>query len=599
MDSFTIALDYYNSFKKISSCILDYISQFELITKEYYQKLWLLNKNHKDQIKKIIAEIKSKKHIDFKEIFSFAESIPKIQDMLFDNLGIFFNEIEKELKICKNINSEQIVPTSQAQYEECKKELATKKSELDKLQNLFQESMSKTENTIYKYYISYYNENEEQSNYAKKSRNAVTQEEMNISINNSKKMEELYKSQISDAKKLEDKLVNISKFSCENIKKVTNEVFTKFKHLILDFLISLKNIYTFPQKEIDLSLPPLISLDKSFKMNETIEKGIYSFSNDKYKKDFIPRKYKLQLLQNDINNNKNNIINSKNNNVIENIEEKLIEIEDGYGRESFFKDEQSVLTIKTLKSNFELIDLKDLNIEKEEEKRKTHELILKLVSNLKQEKDFDQPEILNIESEEIALIEILLNDHHNKVVFIHILNQFRTTGKLLMQKKTYEIFSKLFYLILDKYEQDKDIFSVKNIIVLSQTYFYKDENNKREYLQMSILNHPIFKDLNFWENFFNFEMNKEIIKMSNLDIKRIMENEENINEFDNDETKYSKLAFGQIMTIAQNMKDFGFAPEEIFKFLELKMKLYLLGKEEILTVKCLLGIDVNEEKDNK
>ena len=77
-----------------------------------------------------------------------------------------------------------------------------------------------------------------------------------------------------------------------------------------------------------------------------------------------------------------------------------------------------------------------------------------------------------------------------------------------MQKKTFEIFSKIFYSILDKYEQDKDIFSVKNVIVLSQTYFYKDENDKKEYLQANIIKHPIFKDLNFWETLFNFEMNK-------------------------------------------------------------------------------------------
>jgi hypothetical protein len=455
--------------------------------------------------------------------------------------------------------------------------------------------MSKTEKTVYKYYCSYYDENEEQINYAKKNKNGVTQEEMNIRINNSKKLEKLYKSQISDIKKLEDNFINVSKFSCENVKKVTNEVFGKFKHLVLDFLVSLKNIYTFPQKEIDSSLPPLISLDKSFEMNKTIEKDINFYSNDKYKKELVPKKYKLKILQSNENYN-NNIINSNNKN---NIEEKLIEIEDGYGKESFFKGEHCVLTIKTLKNNFELIDLKDLNIEKEEEKRKTNELILKLVSNMKQEKDYKQPENFNMETEEIELIEILLNDHHNKVVFLHIMNQFRTTGNLLMQKKTFDIFSKLFYSILDKYEQDKDIFAIKNIIVLSQTYFYKDENNKKEYLQVSIIKHPLFKDLNFWEALFNFEMNKEIIKMSDIDMKRVMEKEVNINELDSDNTKYSKLAFGQIMTLAQNMKDFGFESEEVYKFIEPKIKNYLLEKESILTIKCLLGLDINEEIDDK
>jgi hypothetical protein len=211
----------------------------------------------------------------------------------------------------------------------------------------------------------------------------------------------------------------------------------------------------------------------------------------------ISKNNRSNLSNHESNISKINISEINNSNSKNNIDEKLIEIEDGYGKESFFKDEYSVLTIKILKNNFELIDIKDLNIEKEEEKRKTNELILKLVSNMKPEKDYQLPENFNMESEEIELIKILLNDHHNKVVFLHIMNQFRTTGNLLMQKKTFDIFSKLFYSILDKYEQDKDIFAIKNIIVLSQTYFYIDENNKKEYLQVNIIKHPLFKDLTF------------------------------------------------------------------------------------------------------
>ena len=77
-----------------------------------------------------------------------------------------------------------------------------------------------------------------------------------------------------------------------------------------------------------------------------------------------------------------------------------------------------------------------------------------------------------------------------------------------LNKKMFEIFSKFFNHILNDIKEDDDVFSAKNIIVLSQTYYTK-ENDKKIYLQEDVKNHDIFKNINFWEKLFNFFIEKE------------------------------------------------------------------------------------------
>ena len=67
---------------------------------------------------------------------------------------------------------------------------------------------------------------------------------------------------------------------------------------------------------------------------------------------------------------------------------------------------------------FELININNLNLEIEREKLKINELIDKLLSNIKKDpKEVEQTQ-LNISQDELNLIEILLNQHHNIIIFI-------------------------------------------------------------------------------------------------------------------------------------------------------------------------------------
>ena len=132
------------------------------------------------------------------------------------------------------------------------------------------------------------------------------------------------------------------------------------------------------------------------------------------------------------------------------------------------------------------------------------------------------------------------------------------------------------------------MFTAKNIMILSQTYFKKD-GEKKIYLQETVQKHEIFKQKKFWENLFTFFMNKEIQKLrKSIDLNDIIEQGKN---------NYNKLAFGQILSICNNMIEFGLDKKEIYEILEPKIKYYDLDENSIKGIKEMLGLE--EENNNK
>ena len=224
-------------------------------------------------------------------------------------------------------------------------------------------------------------------------------------------------------------------------------------------------------------------------------------------------------------------------------------------------------------------------------------LMEKLLTNLLKEKNYDKinPDIINITNEEIKTIEVLLENHHTLAIFIQQLNKFRITGRYVMNKKIYDLLGKLLNLALNKTQKDNDFSSTKNIIILSQTYYYRNEN-KKEYLQNKIYNHELLRSPKFWEDLFVYEMSKEIQKVTKIDLKNSIDAHI---EFDSEynKIKFSNLAFGQIMTLSNNMLEFGLSPKLIYQVMEPKIKYYQLNQKSVETIKSVIGLS-NEEINN-
>lgn len=573
IENVTLSLEYFNSLKTISSAFLDYIKQYHFLSVEFHQKLLLLNTTYKDKISEISKKI-AKKKLDFSQIFDFINSIPKILDSYIENLLFFTEEINKQINLFDDKNIEQIVLTCETQFKGFKKELKSKVEEIDKIKQNFFNEMEKTEIITYNYY---YLQPKYNSNIPEKYKDEniynIKEGEMDMKILDTKELENRYKEHINEGRKKENTFLENSKFHCENIKKFSNELMEKIKHLVLNFLMSLKNNFQLPEKEITSFLPQLIKLDKNIKLDKIMEQH---FINQKIGTFlFNPEIYKMKIFQ-------RSKKSKENNDIFNEIEDKIVELEDSIDRTYLILDEISLLTIQKMKC-FQLINIKELNLEEEKEKIKMNHLTIKLLSNIK--KEYTEKEELNITQNELDLIESLLEKRCNRIVFLHKLNKFRALGNYMVTKVLYSIISKYFIKILNFIKKDYDAFPAKNVIVLSQTY-YMIEKEEKIYIQEDIKEHEIFKDNKFWENLFNFFMNKEIQKLR----KSFDLNEEKSDE----KSHYNKLAFGQIMTICNNMLEFGHNKDDIYKFIEPKIKYYNLDEISISSIKCVLGFENND-----
>ena len=617
LENFLFSLDYYNILKSITENLLTYIKNYRLASIQYSDKLKELSKNYKINLDKQIKEIKIKKKIDLSKILFFINIIHKIIDTYNENLLMLTEEIEKEIKLYEGFNPDLLVPTCSTQFGSAKDNLLKKEKEFQNLKNTFLDEMTNTEDIIYKYYsLNIKNpdkENEKSNEKEKNIKNIITEDMMNKQIIIAKNNEDKYKKLVEEGKKEENNFIQSSRFFSESVKKITSDLFKKLKHLILNFLMSMKNNMKVPQIEIDSALPDLIKLDNSLNIVQMLEK--YYNKDNNFESLFKVEKYNFQFFNKnkdnkDIKENKENKDikdkdkgNKKNKNTKtkEDIG-KIKEIEDGFERMYFIEDEPTLLTFKKMINNFELVNMNNLNIETEEEKFQMNNLTTKLLSSLKKEKDFDkiESEKLNITSEDIKTIEFLLENHHNVAIFFQKLNKFRSTGRYIMRKEVYDIFGKIFNKILDKIKlsNDKDIFATKNIIILSQTYYKKDDKEK-EYLQNTILNHKLLKNPKFWEELFVFEMSKEIQKISKIEMNNnTINNSSEDSKLENNKNKFSKLAFGQIMTLSNNMIEFGLQPKEIYKIMEPKIKYYQLSKDLIISIKSVLGIEEEEKRND-
>ena len=441
----------------------------------------------------------------------------------------------------------------------------------------------------------------------------ITEEEVNTCINKAKLLENNYKEEIESGQKIEDSYIKIEKNSIENIKNIICDISIHFKQLIMNILISLKSNFKIPGKEIDKYLPLLISTNGK----QIIEEGINNYyeNNIIEEKLFHPKKYIMKILKYDNNNEESNnkikIFGNKDEPLFNN-EKKILVLEDGINEMYFINDDVTLLTSKKMFKNFKLINDLGFNLDIEEEKNTTKKLTMKILSNFERQKALSNKNVIEIndliqinsdksiiKKEEIKLFESLLDKHHNRVIFLQKLNEFRNTGKFLIPKEISEIIVNSFNIILNNVKRDNDMHCGKTVILLSQSY-YTIENGKKKYLEKLILGNKLFKEEKFWEDLLNLEISREfqrlyLIEEKNLNIMSNIEGIRGINK-----EHFGNIIFGQIITICENMINFGLNREQVYKIIEPKMKSYQLNQDIVNNIKNMIEDKINEEiKINK
>ena len=392
---------------------------------------------------------------------------------------------------------------------------------------------------------------------------------MKNSIISSKKIENEYKKLINSTGYFEETFDALYSNSIENIKKLTSETANQMKEIIIDFIILLKNNMKMQSSEIDIYLPELNEIDEIKALEEIIEK---TYKNNNKLVHAKPEKYNLKIFKK--NEDNEDVLNTN----------PILNLEDGFQEMTIIKDMNILTAFKTMKENFELIEDFNMNLKIEEEKLKCLQLTEKI---LELEKQNNNNKNIRPTNEDIETLNSMLDIHHNRVVFLQKLSEYRTKGNFEIKKETFDILSKLFKTIIKTVERDNDLHSVKNAIILSQTYYTKtDEKDGKQFLQKSIQDNEIFKSKKFWEEFLEFSINKEIVACVNNDVKTGNILKENRKEA---EDKMSNIAFSQILPYADNMIEFGLDKDTIMEVVSPKMKQFKMSDELIASITSIVN----------
>ena len=618
--NYNLSLGYYSFISEIFDEEIKYIRGYKSLINEYFKKSLELQVTSGTKLGRPPESFANATWIDSSPILKLTQIIPKVIQKQIENLKNFIEDIDKSINILddyfKNKSSE--IKKYQKKYDDITNDLIKKYVDIEKVKLSFSNAITKSEDLINKSL-----ENKKKIEDAKSGKIKINENDLKLLIDKSKEYESQKKSQISSAKKyeseykntiknttkIEEKFLSIINDCINGIENITGEITDKLKDTIIAFLDKIRNSFKIPLDFVDNNISNLKKLDEKEIMKKTMEA---TFNNESKYKYVTPQRYSLRVLDKANNeNNKNRIsrgskgsngkIKNKNKkkNKDENDDQKgFVTFEDGFEEMGYFEDDLTFLTVKEMFKNFDLVNHNGLDIKVEEEKNEAKKYINKLIANMSlQEQENKIPNDFNfinieetepfLENEKLNLI-YLLNKHHNRVIFLHKLNDYRTSSLLELKEKEFKIVGELFTFLINISKKEKDYHCVEMAIILSKTY-YKLENKKKVYIQNLIQNNDFFKTKDFWEELLIYSISKEIIRSKKRDEDNI-EDEEKLNE------KNGNIVFSQLLSLIDNMFDFGVEGDMIKQIIEPRIEYYKINEKLKKTINEVIDSKLKAKK---
>ena len=275
--------------------------------------------------------------------------------------------------------------------------------------------------------------------------------------------------------------------------------------------------------------------------------------------------------------------NEKPDEVIELIQyEPQIDFENASNPEEFRINHEIIKSMKTAIPDL----LPNFNIEKETQKQEMIELSKKIfVTN----KPFT-------EEEKNKLFEFL-KEKWSQNYFLIYLSKQRTKGRFCRSQKLVKELAEILNIILKTAEQEKDYHAAKNCMILSQTYYFEEKENKtgnikKNYLINYIINHKWLRSPDFWRGII-----QEMIDAEAKNYMRLNPDEPSIFDKNNkkSQAKMSNICFSQLLPYANNMKEFYMDMRMILKIIDEFVEKYNIKKEIADTIYKGLISDKLEE----
>ena len=147
-----------------------------------------------------------------------------------------------------------------------------------------------------------------------------------------------------------------------------------------------------------------------------------------------------------------------------------------------------------------------------------------------------------------------LNEPSIYYTVIVVLSQLRTNNKLNKSKSLIKCLGKAFNKILDYAEKNKIYDHAKNCIILSQTYYYQESNEKEKiFLSEEIKNHKWLTSQEFWREFIDCMIRLEFSRLENDLNLPYFSADKKMNITKEIKSKFNDVVFSQLLAYITNM----------------------------------------------
>ena len=211
----------------------------------------------------------------------------------------------------------------------------------------------------------------------------------------------------------------------------------------------------------------------------------------------------------------------------------------------------------------------------------------KLIKELFEEENLD-------EKKAQKFLDSLKDKSLHRGIYI-ILSQLRTNSRFQRSKPLIELIGKAFGILLEYAEKNKLYDDAKDCIILSQTYYYNDDKNKKIYLFELIKNNKWLTNPQFWRDFIDYNLKNEFQRFEKYFYDTNFNVELNINLTDKVKNKLNEVVFSQLLTYISNMVDFEIDKRIVLKITdEFKEKYNYLSPSNLDTLYQMISKNKEE-----
>ena len=207
---------------------------------------------------------------------------------------------------------------------------------------------------------------------------------------------------------------------------------------------------------------------------------------------------------------------------------------------------------------------KNFDLELETKKKNLKELLQIILS---------KNDNINFTEENKKKLLEFISEEWGQKYFLYFLSKVRATGNFRRTEELVKYLAEIFKNILFYAEKNLDYEAVKNCIILSQTYYYEDQNKLKIYLVDLISENKWLKTPDFWRNIIDIMIKEDIEKL-----KKINQNNPKMIEKIEKES-ITNIVFGQVISYINNMKDFNLEKKTIVKIVDEFVEKYNIKKE--------------------